>query len=406
MVSKINPQKEYEIRCPLCRKSEGIGYINSTRLAETIKCTVCHHIGLGAAFIHKLPMTDNSLRSTTPMVKTTLTNTPKVPDNERLDLMSELKQRIIGQDHVLEQLTSVFYKWEVGMSSPQTPAGTFLLLGPTGTGKTRTVEALAGILLGSEKNFLKVDCAEFAHSHEIAKLLGSPPGYLGHRETPPALTQAALARHYSEKYKCTLLLFDEIEKASDALWNLLLGILDKATLTLGDNQKVDFSNVFIFMTSNLGAREMQNTLEPSMGFHHRKNHDVTINQTRLDDIALSAAKKRFAPEFMNRIDAKLVYKTLAKADLATILDQLLLLLQHRLNAAKGPGAFELEIGEDVRKFLLSHGVSKEYGARELKRAIELHLSLPLVHLMRDGTFKHTNAVEVTVEHDKCVFKGK
>src|ERR1700746_12219 len=151
--------------------------------------------------------------------------------------------------------------------SPQVrPVGNFLFLGPTGTGKTRLVEATAESLAGDAHCVLKIDCAEFQHSHEISKLIGSPPGYLGHRETRPLLSQEVLNQYHTDKIKLSFVLFDEIEKASDALWNLLLGILDKAVLTLGDNRRVDFSKALIFMTSNLGAAEMGSILRPKLGF--------------------------------------------------------------------------------------------------------------------------------------------
>src|SRR4029077_9415791 len=144
-------------------------------------------------------------------------------------------------------------------STPGRPIGNLLFLGPTGSGKTRRVESAAESLLGDPRAVVKIDCAEFAHSHEIAKLIGSPPGYLGHRETHPMLSQEVLSQYHTEKIKLSFVLFDEIEKASDTLWNLLLGVLDKATLTLVDNRRVDFSNAMIFMTSDLGAAEMGNT---------------------------------------------------------------------------------------------------------------------------------------------------
>src|SRR6266700_3491993 len=153
-----------------------------------------------------------------------------------------------------------------GMTSPGRPIGNFLFLGPTGTGKTRMVEATAESLVGDPRAVIKIDCAEFQHSHEIAKLIGSPPGYLGHRETHPLLSQEVLNQYQTDKVRISFVLFDEIEKASDALWNLLLGILDKGTLTLGDNRRVDFSRAMIFMTSNLGAAEMGSILRPNMGF--------------------------------------------------------------------------------------------------------------------------------------------
>jgi len=398
-----NPEKLYTVQCPKCHEITIKNVlIDPTKVIATIECDNCNFSSHGLHFLVPHPIEDNSLRTAT-MPKNTLTNTTKVTDSERLDMMSELQKRIIGQDHVLDQLTSVFYKWEVGMSQPQAPAGTFLLLGPTGTGKTHTVEAFAEILFGNPKAFIKVDCAEFAHSHEIAKLLGSPPGYLGHRETQPAMTQEALARYYTDKYKCSIVLFDEIEKASDALWNLLLGVLDKATLTLGDNRRVDFSNVFIFMTSNLGAREMQSELEPGFGFHEVEKGKV--NQNKLDEIALNAAKKRFQPEFMNRLDAKLVYRTLTRDDLSTILEQLLDALQDRIFASKSTSAFGLNIGDDVRELLLAKGVSRAYGARELKRSIEQNLTVPLVRLIRSGDFKTADIVRVSAKDGKCVFKA-
>lgn len=228
----------------------------------------------------------------------------------------------------------------------------------------------------------------------------SPPGYLGHRETSPALTQENLNRHWNDKYKCSILLLDEIEKASDALWNLLLGIMDKATLTLGDNRKVDFSNTFVFMTSNLGAREMASELAGAYGYGGNNPQDVS--QSKLDDIALSAAKKRFNPEFLNRIDLKLVYRTLTKDNLNEILEQILTKLQLRLFAAKGP-TLHLQIGADVKEYLLTEGFSKAYGARELKRAVERLLSIPLVRVIRDEQLKSYD-VRVVMKEGKIGFK--
>ena len=162
--------------------------------------------------------------------------------------------------------SEIYQMFLAGLNPPGRPVGNLLFLGPTGSGKTRVVEAVAEALFGDARACIKIDCAEFQHSHEIAKLIGSPPGYLGHRETHPLLTQEALNQWHTEKLKLSILLFDEIEKASDALWQLLLGILDKATLTLGDNRRVDLSQCIIIMTSNLGAGEMTNLVDGGMGF--------------------------------------------------------------------------------------------------------------------------------------------
>src|SRR5579884_1846656 len=168
-------------------------------------------------------------------------------------LESSLRRMIVGQEEAIQQIVNIYQMHLTGLNPAGRPIGNFLFLGPTGSGKTRIVEATAQALLGDTRAVTKIDCAEFQHSHEIAKLIGSPPGYLGHRETHALLSQEALNRHHTDKVKISLVLFDEIEKASDALWNLLLGILDKGVLTLGDNRRVDFSSAMIFLTSNLGA---------------------------------------------------------------------------------------------------------------------------------------------------------
>src|SRR5271170_911842 len=181
---------------------------------------------------------------------------PNRRSNAATDFEAALRRRIVGQDSAVENVVEIYQMFLAGLNAPGRPVGNLLFLGPTGSGKTRVVEATAEALFSDPRACIKIDCAEFQHSHEIAKLIGSPPGYLGHRETHPLLTQEALNQWHTEKLKLSILLFDEIEKASDALWQLLLGILDKATLTLGDNRRVDLSQCIIVMTSNLGATDM------------------------------------------------------------------------------------------------------------------------------------------------------
>src|ERR1700704_522157 len=191
---------------------------------------------------------------------------PTRRSSDAQDFDSTLRRKIVGQDPAIEKVVEIYQMFLASLNAPGRPVGNLLFLGPTGSGKTRVVEAMAETLFGDPRAIIKIDCAEFQHSHEIAKLIGSPPGYLGHRETHPLLTQEALNQWHTEKLKLTLLLFDEIEKASDALWQLLLGILDKATLTLGDNRRVDFSRALVVMTSNLGAREMAELISGGIGF--------------------------------------------------------------------------------------------------------------------------------------------
>src|SRR5690242_14027414 len=196
---------------------------------------------------------------------------PTRRSSEALDFEAALRRKIVGQDPAVEKVAEIYQMFLAGLNPPGRPVGNLLFLGPTGSGKTRVVESVAESLFGDAHACIKIDCAEFQHSHEIAKLIGSPPGYLGHRETHPLLTQEALNQWHTEKLKLSILLFDEIEKASDALWQLLLGILDKATLTLGDNRRVDLSQCIIIMTSNLGAAEMGGLMDGGFGFAPKPN---------------------------------------------------------------------------------------------------------------------------------------
>src|ERR1700719_2717251 len=231
-----------------------------------------------------------------------------------------MREKIVGQDEAVQALVDIYQVFCSGLHSPGRPVGNLLFLGPTGSGKTRTVEAAAEILFGDGRAVVKVDCAEFQHSHEIAKLIGSPPGYLGHRDTHPLLTQEALNQRHTEKLKLSILLFDEIEKASDALWQLLLGILDQATLTLGDNRRVDLSSCIIIMTSNLGAAEMNGLVDGGLGFAPKPVQVDNALDDKINRSAVDAARRKFAPEFMNRIDKVVVFKTLRSEHLQQILE--------------------------------------------------------------------------------------
>jgi len=278
------------------------------------------------------------------------------------------------------------------------PIGNFLFLGPTGSGKTRTVEATAEALVNNPRAVIKIDCAEFQHSHEIAKLIGSPPGYLGHRETHPLLTQETLNQHHTDTVKLSLLLFDEIEKASDALWNLLLGILDKATLTLGDNRKVDFSNTLIFMTSNIGAAEMISLVGPKLGFHVPSlddNNCTPALKASLSRTGVEAARRKFTPEFLNRLDRIVVFKALGNEELSRIIDIELELVRQRIQTCAASKSFFIKVTDSAREFLLTEGTDFRYGARPLKRAIEPLLVQPLSNLMATGQIHSRDRIRVT-----------
>ena len=316
-------------------------------------------------------------------------NSPEVRDFE-----TALLERVVGQDHAVRRLARVYQVYMAGLSTPGRPLVNLLFLGPTGSGKTRLVEAAAEVLLGDSKAVVKVDCAEFQHSHEVAKLIGSPPGYVGHRETQPLITQEVLERHYSDRTKLALVLFDEVEKASDALWQLLLGILDKATLTLGDNRRVDFSRSMIFLTSNLGSQELMRLMRGGMGFSPgRDNHEEELDQ-KIYQTAMEASRRKFSPEFMNRIDKVIVFRVLNRDSLEKILDIELGRVQDRIMAATEGNPFVFICTPAARDFLLQEGTDQKFGARHLKRAIERFLVFPISNLLATHQIKLGDLITV------------
>jgi ATP-dependent Clp protease ATP-binding subunit ClpA len=344
-------------------------------------------------------------------------NTPLDPGKtgrEALSLETNLRRMIIGQDEAVEQIVNIYQMHLTGMSAPGRPIGSFLFLGPTGSGKTRIVEATAETLLKNPRSVIKIDCAEFQHSHEIAKLIGSPPGYLGHRETHPLLSQEVLNQYHTETIKLSFVLFDEIEKASDSLWNLLLGILDKATLTLGDNRKVDFSRAMIFMTSNLGASEMSSLMNPKLGFLAQSDRDKAnlgvIDENMSGKIARSgveAARRKFTPEFMNRLDKVVTFQPLGSEQLKKILDIELNLVQQRIFNTAAERAFVFTLSDSSKGFLLEEGTDLKYGARHLKRAIERLLVHPISNLIATDQVRGGDWIRVDFDdNSRCLCFAK
>ena len=312
---------------------------------------------------------------------------PTRRSDNALEFETALRRKIVAQDAAIKKVTEIYQMFLAGLNPAHRPLGNLLFLGPTGSGKTRIVEAIAEALFGDPRACIKIDCAEFQHSHEIAKLIGSPPGYLGHRETHPLLTEQTLGQWHTDKLKLSILLFDEIEKASDSLWQLLLGILDKATLTLGDNRRIDFSRCIIVMTSNLGAAEMSEHINGGMGFAQKPAYLDTNLDDKIDGIAIEAARRKFSPEFMNRIDKVVVFRTLRAEHLEQILEIELGLLQQRILQSTGNNPFVFSCTPSLKQFLLSEGTDMKYGARHLKRAIERHLVFPLADLVATRQLK-------------------
>lgn len=300
--------------------------------------------------------------------------------SDAVEFQKALRRKVVGQDQAVEKVVEIYQMFLAGLNPPGRPVGNLLFLGPTGSGKTRVVEAMAQALFGNIRACIKIDCAEFQHSHEIAKLIGSPPGYLGHRETHPVLTQEALDQWHTERLKLSIVLFDEVEKASDALWHLLLGILDKGTLTLGDNRRVDLSHCIVVMTSNLGAREISNLAQGGLGFAPKNEAHGSFFDEKIDRTAVEAAGRKFTPEFMNRIDKVVVSRTLRREQLQEILEIELGMVQQRILAASA-NKFVFHCSQSVKNFLLEEGTDLRYGARHLKRAIEKNVVSPLANLV-------------------------
>jgi len=332
-------------------------------------------------------------RTVSTATQSTLDPTKKSMAAERFQ--QQLLERIVGQDRAVERISRLYQIFLAGLFPPNRPIGNFLFLGPTGSGKTRIVESASEILFGTPNAVLKVDCAEYAHSHEISRLIGSPPGYLGHRETTPYFSQGNLERYRTPEMDFTFILFDEIEKASDTLWSLLLGILDKGRLTLGDNTEVDMTRTVIFMTGNIGASRIDKLIDGGIGFNDPiQNVEDPSFDHQIYSSVLDAARRKFSPEFMNRIDSVVVFRNLNEDHIRKILNIELEHLQRRIMQAAGDVKFSFELTECAKDILLAEGVDRKYGARHIKRAIERHLVFPLANLVSTGQVRYGDHVKV------------
>jgi ATP-dependent Clp protease ATP-binding subunit ClpA/ActR/RegA family two-component response regulator len=316
------------------------------------------------------------------------------------DLTSILSSKVVGQPNVISVIVPYVEMFQAGLAPENRPVGVFLLLGPTGTGKTRTVEALAETLHGSARNVLKIDCGEFQMEHEVAKLIGAPPGYLGHRETQPMLSQQKLTSVTSDNCGLSLVLFDEIEKAAPSLTRLLLGVLDRGVLRLGDNSVVNFEKSLVFLTSNLGAKEMMREISPDFGFQSAAATVTREDLTqKLQGIALVSVRKKFSPEFINRIDHVITHRPLDAESFSAITDHEIANLQNHVNTRLGTRCFTIEVPFETRQWLIERGTSPEYGARELKRTIHKHLTQPLATLVAKNQIEPGVRVRVDINPD-------
>jgi ATP-dependent Clp protease ATP-binding subunit ClpB len=310
-------------------------------------------------------------------------------------MITGLKRRIVGQDEAVGVLADIVETFNSGLCDPRRPVGTALFLGMTGSGKTATVEAACEVLFGDKRACLTVECSEYVHSHEIAKLIGSPAGYLGHRETPALLNQKRLMEFHTPSLPLNIVQFSEIEKASDSLWQLMLGIMDKALLTLGTNEVTCFSQSIIICTSNLGAKDMSRLLL-GKGFGYQNPTPAPTDKKKIDDIALEAAKKHFTPEWMNRIDHVVVFNTLTEANVREIMAIEMGLVQAKMWEV---GKFLYYVTPSVKDAMFKEGFSTEYGAREMKRTLDRRIRLPLARLLASKQIEPTDRVSIDVDKD-------
>ncbi len=314
-------------------------------------------------------------------------------ESKRLSKLSNiLHERVIGQNEAVDAVAKAIKRGRVGLKDPNRPIGSFLFLGPTGVGKTELSKALAEAVFGSEDALIRVDMSEYMEKHSVSKMIGSPPGYVGF-EDGGQLSEKVRRNPYS------VVLFDEIEKAHEDIFNVLLQVLDDGHITDSQGRKVDFKNTIIIMTSNAGA---QRIVEPKkLGFSggNDDNKDYEAMKTGV----MEEVKKLFRPEFINRIDDTIVFHTLSEIEVKQIVDLLLKSLKKRIETQVN---ISIKYGEALKTFIFEKGYDKKYGARPLRRAIQTHIEDGLAEAMIDGTVKSGDIVTVSVKSGAIQFKVK
>jgi ATP-dependent Clp protease ATP-binding subunit ClpB len=323
---------------------------------------------------------------------------PELQATESSDLERGLLKRVVGQDRAVKKFVRIYQTFKSGLNAPGKPLGVLLFLGPTGSGKTRLVEALAEYLFGDKRRMIKLDCGELQHDHEVAKIIGSPPGYLGHDKTAARVTQEELDKWHRPGLKFSILLFDEIEKAADAVFQLMLGMME-GRLTLGNNKPVDLSNTLIVLTSNIGQEDMQKLLSGStgMGFTTEATLPEDIDQ-ELWNLAKGAIEKKFSAEFINRLTQSIVFHVLDDEALKKIVNIELDGIQDRILSA---GQFILlRVEQSAKDYLRKEGTNPKYGARELNRTIEKLLVEPTANLLATKQLSARDMLLVTYEDGK------
>jgi ATP-dependent Clp protease ATP-binding subunit ClpA len=314
------------------------------------------------------------------------------------ELREKLKREIIGQDEAVDNVVRTVVVADMGICDPRRPLGTFLFMGPTGTGKSQIARSLAKIIHGDESDVVAINCTEFKNPHDVAKLVGAPPGYVGHEEVP-FLTQDKIEK------RLTIVLFEELEKADRALFDLLLQILERGELTTGRGVDLSFKNCFVMMTSNVCAKEIDHiTQNHVLGFGPPPKRFQEMNASaadaRIRSACMDAVEKFFNPEFINRIDEIVTFRPLKFEHLMAILEKFLAETLERV----APTGYLLSIADSAKRFLIEKGTNLRYGARPLRRAVREYLEFPLANTIAEReSVERNQAVHVEAGEGELLF---
>lgn len=319
----------------------------------------------------------------------------KKSDSERLlHLEEELHKRVIGQDEAVHAVATAIRRARAGMKDPKRPIGSFLFLGSTGVGKTELARALAECMFGSEKNMIRFDMSEYMEKHEVSRLVGAPPGYVGYEEGGQ-LTDAVRKTPYS------VILFDEVEKAHPDFFNILLQVLDDGRLTDGQGRTVDFTNAVIIMTSNLGSALLKNQMK-KLGFKAEDKGEKGETFEDVKKLMMDEVKHTLRPEFINRIDEIIVFHPLTATDLSSIVNLMLAKVGEKLAHFE----VKLDASEEAKKLLIDHGTDVEYGARPLRRTIQKEVEDPISELILQEGLEKKKVLHMDAKDGKLTFHAE